>query len=56
MLLKCGGKDVLLSDEFLKMKAFVTAIFNSLCSTVTIDHENYRRLMSEFDFFTLKFK
>ena len=51
-----GGKDVLLSGDFLQMKDFSTAVFNSLHVTVTKDGVNFRRLMSDFDVFTLKIK
>ena len=49
-----GGNDVLLSGEFLQMKAFGTVVYNSLHVTVTTDDFNCRRLMSEFDIFHIE--
>ena len=51
-----GGKDVLLIGDFLKMKYFCTEICNNLNVTVTTNDVNCRRLMSEFDVFSLKSK
>ena len=49
-----GGKDILLSGDFLQMKAFGTTICNSLYVTVTENDVNCRRLISEFDVFHIE--
>ena len=49
-----GGKDMLLSCDFLQMKTFGTAICTSLCATVTTNYFNFNRLTSEFEVFHIK--
>ena len=45
---------MILAGDFLQMKAFGTAICNSLCITVTADDVNCRSLISEFDVFHIE--